>query len=116
MVSSLALAWGISEAAGYVRAKHSPGSESPWFYAVYALCIVGSAWLVGSQANLIGLDVATQVVNTCIFPVLVATLLVLAQTVLPERHRLRGWYLWVLVALAGLVSGIGLWGGLALFV
>jgi len=116
IVSSLALAWGISEAAGYVRAKHSPGSESPWFYAVYALCIVGSAWLVGSQANLIGLDVATQVVNTCIFPVLVAVLLLLVQTVLPERHRLRGWYFWVLVILAALVSVIGLWGGLALFV
>jgi Mn2+/Fe2+ NRAMP family transporter len=116
IVSSLALAWGVSEAAGYVRAKHSPGSESPWFYVIYALCIVGSAWLVGSQANLVVLDVATQVVNTCIFPMVVATLLLLVQTVLPERHRLRGWYLWVLAALAGGVSVIGLWGGLALFV
>ncbi|MDR3368383.1 divalent metal cation transporter [Rhodoferax sp.] len=116
IVSSLALAWGISEAAGYVRAKHSPGSESPWFYAVYALCIVGSAWMVGSQANLIGLDVATQVVNTGIFPILIAVLLLLAQTVLPTEYRLRGWYLWVLVMLAVLVSGIGLWGGLAPFV
>ncbi|HEY8908603.1 MAG TPA: divalent metal cation transporter, partial [Rhodoferax sp.] len=64
IVSSLALAWGISEAAGYVRAKHSPGSESPWFYAVYALCIAASALLVGGEANLVWLDVITQVINT----------------------------------------------------
>lgn len=62
------------------------------------------------------LDVVTQVVNTSMLPIVIAVLLTLAQTVLPVEHQLGGWYLRVLTMLSMLVSGIGLWGGLAMFV
>ena len=49
IVSSLALAWGVGEVAGYRRSLEDHPFEARWFYGVYAACVVGSAavvWLV----------------------------------------------------------------------
>jgi len=111
IVSSLALSWGISEAAGFQRTE--PGTESRWFYLGYGVCVGGSALIVGWQTNLVGLDVLTQVVNTFMLPLLIGVLLHLVQTTLPAHLRLRGTYLWTLIALALLICSAGVYGGLS---
>lgn len=45
IVSSLALSWAISEASGYTRSEHRPGSESQWVYVGYGLCVAAGATL-----------------------------------------------------------------------
>lgn len=112
IVSSLALSWAISEASGYTRSEHRPGSESPWFYVGYGLCVAAGATLVGWQDNLVWLDLATQVINTFLLPVLITLLIRLVQTSTPELFRLRGGYLVLLLSLSALVCGLGIVGGL----
>jgi hypothetical protein len=46
IVSSLALAWGVGEVAGYRRSLGCHPFEARWFYGAYALCVIGSAGLV----------------------------------------------------------------------
>jgi hypothetical protein len=40
-------------------------------------------------------------------------LIALAVRALPRAHRLRGWYLWVVVAVAGVTCALGVFGGLS---
>ena len=115
IVCSLALAWGIAEVAGQRRAPGDAMPRNRWFPAVYAAGVVGCAGLTWGAADLVWLNIAAQVANAVLLPVLVGTLVVLAATALPLGDRLRGWYL-VLVAMVcaalaalGLVGAAGSW-------
>ena len=46
IVSSLALAWGVGEVAGYRRSLEYRPFEAGWFYAVYAAGVIGSCAVV----------------------------------------------------------------------
>ena len=111
IVSSLALAWGVGEVAGYRRSLEDRPFEAGWFYSVYALCVVGSAAVVWFAANLVWLNVAAQVLNAFLMPLAIGFLLVLAATALPEPYRLKGWYLALVVGIAAIVSAVGVLGG-----
>ncbi len=105
IVCSLALSWGIADIAG------------PRFCRPALLAgIVGSAVVVVASRDLVGLALATQVLNAVMIPVLVGLLIVLAALVLPLPIRLRGMRLGVVVAVCALVSLAGLigaWAGFA---
>jgi Mn2+/Fe2+ NRAMP family transporter len=116
IVSSLALSWAISEASGYSRKVHRPGSESPWFYAGYGVFVTAGAIFVGCQGNLIWLDVVLQVINTFMLPILIALLITLVQTAVPQRYRLHGLYLWTLIISSVVVCTGGVFGGLSVLV
>jgi Mn2+/Fe2+ NRAMP family transporter len=113
IVSSLAMAWGIGEVAGYRRSLEFRPFQAPWFYGVYALCVAGSAALVWSAPDLVWLSVGAQIVNAFLLPLVVAFLVALATRALPDAQRLRGGYLWLFVALSGVTCMIGLYGGLS---
>jgi Mn2+/Fe2+ NRAMP family transporter len=116
IVSSLALAWGIGEVAGYRRSLEYRPFEATWFYGVYALCVLGSAVLVGLAPNLIWLTIAAQVLNAFLMPLVLGLLVALAVRALPEPVRLRGSRLWLIIAFSTGVSALGLLGGgLAVF-
>jgi NRAMP (natural resistance-associated macrophage protein)-like metal ion transporter len=112
IVSSLALAWGLGEVAGYRRSLEYRPFEARWFYGVYALCVAGAAALVWSVPNLVRLNIAAQVLNAFLLPLVIGFLVVLAATALPEPLRLRGWYRALLVGVAAAVCLLALWGGL----
>ena len=111
IVSSLALAWGVGEVAGYRRSLENRPFEAKWFYAVYAACVAGSAAVVWFASNLIWLNVAAQVLNAFLMPVVIGFLVALAVKALPEPYRLRGWYLALLACVAAVVSAVGVFGG-----
>jgi len=111
IVSSLALAWGFGEVAGYRRSLESRPFEAKWFYSVYAVCVAGSAAVVWFASNLVWLNVAAQVLNAFLMPLVIGFLVALAVTALPESYRLRGWYLALLAGVCALVSAVGVWGG-----
>ena len=112
IVSSLALAWGLGEVAGYRRSLEYRPFEAGWFYGVYALCVGGAAALVWWVPNLVRLNIAAQVLNAFLLPLVIGFLVALAATALPEPLRLRGWYLGLLVSLAAAVCLLALWGGI----
>ena len=111
IVSSLALAWGIGEAAGYRRSLESHPFEVKWFYGVYTASVVGAAALVWLVPNLVRLNIGAQVLNAFLLPLVLGLLLALAMKTLPEPVRPRGLYLWVLICISASVIVFGLFGG-----
>jgi Mn2+/Fe2+ NRAMP family transporter len=112
IVSSLALAWGVGEVAGYRRSLENRPFEAGWFYGVYAACVAGSAAVVWFASNLIWLNVAAQVLNAFLMPLVIGFLVALAVKALPEPYKVRGWYLALIVAVCAIVSAVGVFGGL----
>lgn len=113
IVSSLAMAWGIGEAAGHRRSLEHQPSQASWFFGIYALCVTGSAVLVWLAPSLIWLNVGSQVLNAFIFPLSVGFLIVLSTKALPEGQRLHGGYLWLLTAVSVVACAFGLFGGVS---
>lgn len=107
IVTSLAAAWAIGEMVGYKYSLDNHPREAPWFYVVYSTAVVGSAILVARVPNLIALNLAVEVMNALLLPLVLGFLVLLAARVLPERHSLRGFYLRVVAATCAVTSGVG---------
>jgi Mn2+/Fe2+ NRAMP family transporter len=113
IVASLALAWGVGEVAGYRRSLEYRPFEAGWFYGVYAACVVGAGFLVWLVPDLVWLNVAAQVVNAFLLPLVIGPLVTLAATALPQPLRLRGSYLRLILGISAALCAAGLVGGLA---
>ena len=111
IVSSLALAWGIGEVAGYRGSLEYRPFDAGWFYGVYVACVLGSGAVVWFASNLVWLNIVAQVLNVFLMPLVIGLLVALAITALPESYRLRGWYLGWIVAVCTIVSAVGIFGG-----
>ncbi len=112
IVASLALAWGLGEVTGYKRSLEFHPLEARWFYGIYAVSIVAGCVLVAVAPNLVSLNVGVQVMNALLLPVVLGFLIALAVKALPENVRLKGWYLWLVIAVAGVTCALGVFGGL----
>lgn len=113
IVSSLALAWGVGEVAGYRRALEYRPLAARWFYGVYAAGAVGAAFLVWAVPNLVWLNIAAQVLNAFLLPLVLGLLLALAASALPAALRPRGWRLGLVVAVCAVVCAAGVLGGIS---
>ena len=113
IVVSLALAWGLNEVIGNRRSTGTDPLKTGWFRATYALCIVAGALFVALWPDLVALNLAIQVINTLMLPIVLGLLIALAVTALPTAQRLRGAYLWIVVAVATITCGLGLFGALS---
>ncbi len=111
IVASLALAWGVGEVAGYRRSLELRPLQARWFYGIYSLCVVAGAALVAVWPNLVSLNVGVQVMNALLLPLVLGFLVALAVFGLPGERRLRGWYMWVVIVVAGLTTALGVFGG-----
>jgi Mn2+/Fe2+ NRAMP family transporter len=112
IVASLALAWGLGEVAGFRRSLELRPAQAPWFYAVYGVCVVGGALLVAVWPDLVSLNIAVQVMNALLLPLVLGFLIALAVRALPEEVRLRGAYLWIVVVVAAITCAFGVFGGI----
>jgi Mn2+/Fe2+ NRAMP family transporter len=113
IVSSLALAWGLGEVSGYRRSLEHHPLQAGWFYAVYALCVIGGAAVVGFAPNLVSLNVGVQVMNALLLPLVLGFLIRLAMVTLPPAYQLRGWYLWLVLIVCTVTCALGVYGGLS---
>jgi Mn2+/Fe2+ NRAMP family transporter len=113
IVSSLALAWGVGEVAGYRHSLEYRPLEAAWFYGAYAACVIGAAALVWWVRDLVWLNIGAQVLNAFLLPMVIGFLVALATRTLPQSLRPRGFYLWALIVISAAVSALGLVGGLA---
>ena len=112
-MSSLALAWGVGEVAGYRRSLEYRPFEAKWFYGVYAACVAGAAILVWFVPDLVGLNITAQVLNAFLLPLVIGFLVARAVKALPEPLRPHGGYLWVLIGMSAIVVAMGLFGGVS---
>lgn len=113
IVSSLALAWGVGEVAGYRRSLEYRPLDAGWFYAVYSAGTVGAAVLVWAMPDLVWLNIAAQVANAFLLPLVVGFLVMLALKALPAGLRPRGWYLGAVIGVCAIVCILGLLGGVS---
>jgi Mn2+/Fe2+ NRAMP family transporter len=113
IVSSLALAWGLGEVAGYRHTLELHPLRARWFYAAYASCVIGGAVLVSLWPNLVALSLGIQVVNALLLPLVLGLLIALAMRALPRAHRPRGTYLWLTLLVACATSAIGVFAALS---
>lgn len=108
IVCSLALAWGLGEVAGYKRSLEQRPASAPWFYGIYAAAVAGSAFVVWLAPDLVALNIAAQVINALMLPLVVGLLVALALVALPRPQRPRNAYLWLLCACVATASVAGL--------
>jgi hypothetical protein len=84
-----------------------------WFTALYAAIIGGVALLVAVWPDLIALNIAVQVMNALLLPLVLGVMLVLSARALPPPVRPRGVYRVLLIGVLGATCVLGLVGGLA---
>ena len=113
IVVSLAAAWGFGEVAGYKHSLEHRPLEAPWFYAVYTLAVIGGAILVLVVPDLVRLNIAVEVMNALMLPIVLGFLIALGVKALPPAYRLRGWYLALTATLAFITAALGVYGGLS---
>jgi Mn2+/Fe2+ NRAMP family transporter len=110
IVCSLGLAWGVGEVTGN---RHTLAQQpARWFYALYVVVIAGSTAAVAVWPNLIALNIGVQVVNAFMLPIMLGVLIALAMTALPDARRLRGVYLWMVLAVCGVTASVAVLGGI----
>jgi Mn2+/Fe2+ NRAMP family transporter len=116
IVCSIALAWGVGELMGLAEPRSADPFRGRWFRAVYAGVIVASASLVYVAHNLVGLNIAAQVLNAFLLPAVIGVLITIAAATLKTTLAVSGRYIaWVcvvsaLVCAAGIAGGtLGLW-------
>ncbi len=112
IVVSLAAAWGFGEVTGYKHSLEHRPLEAPWFYAVYTVAVIGGAILVLVVPDLVRLNIAVEVMNALLLPIVLGFLIALAIKALPPTYRLRGWYLALTLFLASVTAALGVYGGL----
>ncbi len=119
IVASLALAWGAAEVFSTPRLKSSGAEaglfDSRRFMALYVVSVGAAAAIVGFTRDLVWLNIAAQVANALIFPLVVGLLIVFAAKMLPPPMRLRGLRLTIMIILGVSVGVIGLIGTVAGF-
>lgn len=113
IVASLALAWGLGEVSGYRRSLEDRPAQAKWFYGVYAACLILGAVLVAVVPNLVILNIAVEVMNALLLPVVLGFLIMLALFALPDHLKLRGWYMGLTIFLSAITAGLGVYGGLS---
>jgi Mn2+/Fe2+ NRAMP family transporter len=112
IVASLALAWGLGEVTGFKHSLEHHPLEARWFYAIYAVTVVGAAVIIGIAPDLVSLNVGVQVMNAFLLPLVLGFLIALAIRALPPEQRLRGPYLWLVIAVSAATCALGVFGGL----
>ena len=112
IVVSLATAWGFGEVTGYRHSLEHRPMEAPWFYVVFSLAVIGGAILVATVPNLVALSIGVEVMNALLLPLVLGFLVALAMRALPPEHRLRGYYLWIVLCVVALTAGLGVYGAL----
>ena len=113
IVVSLASAWGFGEVTGYRHSLEHHPLEAPWFYGIYAVAVIGGAVVVDLVPNLVALNIAVQVMNALMLPVVLGFLVLLALKALPPEHRLTGPYAWLVIVVSVLTAGLGVYGGIS---
>lgn len=118
IVVSLTAAWGLGEVMGYKRSLEHQPKEAPWFYGIYAITLIAGGIVVASgKINLVNLNVAVEVMNALLLPIVLGFLFLLARKALPENYKISGKYalfagvILAVTAVLGLAGGLmGIWG------
>ena len=112
IVVSLTAAWGLGEITGFKHSLEHHPREAPWFYSTYIVTLIAGAVLVDSGINLVDLNIAIEVMNALLLPIVLGFLFLLAVKALPDEHKLKGGYLWLVAIVLFITAAFGVFGGI----
>lgn len=112
IVVLLTAAWSIGEITGFKHSLQDHPKEAPWFYLIFFLILVFGGIVVSSHISLIKLNIAIQVLNAIMLPIVLGFLFVLACKILPQEHKLSGWYAILVGVILFITCGFGLVSGI----
>ena len=112
IVVSLTAAWGLGEITGFKHSLEHHPKDAPWFYATYVITLIAGALLVTSGVNLVNLNIAIEVMNALLLPIVLGFLFLLAIKALPEEHKLKGAYMWMVFIILGITAIFAVYGGI----
>jgi Mn2+/Fe2+ NRAMP family transporter len=112
IVVCLTSAWAVGEMTGFRHSLERHPFGARWFYAAFAVTLIGGGLLVASGINLVQLSIATGVINALLLPVVLGFLYLLARKALPPAYRLTGLYAKVVGLLFLMTAGLGLYAGI----
>eukprot|EP00697_Spironema_sp_BW2_P000383 gnl/Spiro4/10481_TR5615_c0_g1_i1.p1 gnl/Spiro4/10481_TR5615_c0_g1~~gnl/Spiro4/10481_TR5615_c0_g1_i1.p1 ORF type:complete len:448 (+),score=89.98 gnl/Spiro4/10481_TR5615_c0_g1_i1:128-1471(+) len=109
IVVTLTATWTLGEVSGFGRAFEKGAAEAPWFYGVYTLVLLTGAGICLSGLNIVMLNVAVQVLNAALVPVVLFFLFACASNpnVLPPEIVLRGPYKYLIAVTFAMCSILG---------
>jgi len=114
---ALTVGWGLNDMDSFAK-NGAPGVVvfhrylGVWGAVALVVLAVNSAMAVALIPNLVALDIAVEVMNALLLPLVLSFLVALAIHALPPEHRLRGWYLWLVVGVSLVTAGLGVYGGI----
>lgn len=111
IVVSLALAWSVGEICGFRRSLQDKPKEAPWFYGIYFVILVIGGIIVASHAQLINLNIAIEVLNALLLPIILLFLFVLVCKNLVNQHKLKLWYTIITGIAFFLISAVSVYSG-----
>lgn len=112
IVVSLAAAWGLGEIMGFRRSLQDHPKKAPWFYAIYTAVLILGGILIASNVNTVKLNVAVEVMNACLLPIVLGFLFLLARKTLPDAYKLKGKYAIFVGVILAVTAGFGLVAGI----
>lgn len=116
VVASLALAWGVAEVFSPGRPPRAGLFDSRRFLLVYALGLAAAAAAGGAFDDLVWLNIAAQVANALLFPLILGMAALLARRALAPSQRLDGAALVAVIGLVAAIAALGIVGAIAGFV
>lgn len=111
IVVSLTAAWGLGEITGFRRSLQDHPRQAPAFYGIYSLILIFGAVIISLHTSLVSLNVAVNVMNACLLPIVLGFLFLLARKTLPEQYRLKGGYAWFVGIVLGITTIFGVGAG-----
>jgi len=112
IVVLLTAAWSVGELIGWRRSLQDKPREAPWFYGIYFVILLLGSVLVSSGIQLVNLNVAVEVMNALLLPIVLGFLFLLARKALPDHYRIKGWYALLVGTIIALTSSFSMFAGL----
>ena len=112
IVVSLTAAWTLGEVTGYKHSLSCKPKQAPWFYIVYTVIILIGVVIVVFDVDLVKLNVAVEVMNALLLPIVLGFLFMLARRALPDKYRLKGKYAWIVFTVLSVTAAFAVYGGL----
>lgn len=112
IVVLLTAAWSIGEVTGCKHSLQDDPKEAPWFYSIFIIALIAGSILVSTDVHLINLNIAIEVMNALLLPIVLGFLYLLAIKILPKPYELKGWYavlvgiIFAATSLFGVISGV----------
>jgi len=109
IVVTITASWTLGEVVGFGRSLDKSPSEAPGFFIVYMIILgIATAICLLLRDNLVSINIAVEIMNAVLVPVVLCFTFLLSNRILPEEIRLKGVYSIVVAIIFLICSAFGI--------